>query len=190
MPLASIDFISYFNNSKRNGNKKYKEHPLLPIELLNFIVTILTQISSKQLELKNKSLTTNLYNLLSLFCYSKTNQRSLRIHKYFKYFLSLQEKWLKENEWGELASLGFTIISKMTYKNQNNQKYYFQKNGHKYLKLLLNKDSDIYTENENEALNILINCCDIEDLKLLLWSYGWIDILIVKLNYLLNSSGI
>lgn len=125
--------------------------------------------------------------MLSIFCYSKTNQRSLRNHKYFKYFISLQEKWLKDKEWGDLIGLGFTIISKLTYRNQNNQKYYFDKNGHKFLKSLLKRESHISSEQENEALNILTNCCDIEDFKLLLWSNGWIDILIIKLNYLMNS---
>ena len=71
---------------RKKGQSQFKEipkmHPLLPIELLNFSVTILKQLFNKNLELQNKELTGNLFGLISLFCYQPLAQRSLRVHKY------------------------------------------------------------------------------------------------------------
>ena len=159
-------------------------NPFLPIELLNFTVAVLNQITDRNLELVNISLTQNIFVIISFFCYEPLIQRSLRLHRYFKYFLNFQKRMLVSStpETANLRLLGFSIISKLTYKNESNQKYFFQKNGHKMLQSFIKDDNEIDPRFEFEALVALANCCDLEDFKLLLWAYGFVDTLVLRFS--------
>ena len=180
--------------SEKNKESSLSSHPFLPIELLNFSVTILKQLSQKQIELSSISLTKDLYGIISLFCYQKKIQKSLKVHKYFKYFLAFQEKIFESKQNKGLLQLGFSILAKLTYKNESNQRYFFQKNGHKLMIKLMQKDFQQEENVTQEALYCLHNCCAITDFKLLLWSYGFVDVIIMHTNLSLltdldNSSG-
>ena len=165
-------------------------HPLLPIELLNFAVTILKQLSQKQIELTSVSLTKDLFGIISLYSYQPKIQKSLKIHKYFKYFLSFAEKLISEKDNSELIFFLFSILAKLTYNNESSQRYFFQKNGHKLMiKIMQNefKQNPIITR---EALFCLKNCCQIKDFKLLLWSYGFIDVILMHTDLSLSQQSV
>jgi histidyl-tRNA synthetase len=165
-------------------------HPLLPIELLNFAVTILKQLSQKQIELTSISLTNDLFGIISLYSYQKKIQKSLKVHKYFKYFLSFADKLLSEKEDPELLFSVFSIIAKLTYNNESSQRYFFQKNGHKLMIKLMQKEFKQSNKITREALFCLQNCCQIKDFRLLLWSYGFIDVILMHTDLSLSGDSI
>lgn len=170
-----------------DNDKSLSSHPFLPIELLNFSVTILKQLSQKEIELSSVSLTKDLFGIISLYCYQKKIQKSLKAHKYFKYFLTFQEKLLARKEHPELLLLGFSIIAKLTFKNESNQRYFFQKNGHKLMIKLVQKEFTQTPRVTREALHCLQNCCEILDFKLLLWSYGFVDVILMRADLSLSE---
>jgi hypothetical protein len=176
------------------SDQSLSSHPLLPIELLNFAVTILKQLSQKQIELSSISLTKDLFGIISLYSYQQKIQKSLKVHKYFKYFLNFQEKLVSNGEHLDLLKIGFSVLAKLTFNNESSQRYFFQKNGHKLMIKMMQKEFQANPLVLRETLFCLLNCCQIKDFKLLLWSYGFVDVILMHseislANDLNHSSG-
>lgn len=154
------------------------------MELLNFAVTILKQLAQKNMEWSSPGLTCDLFGIISLYSYQPKIQKSLRVHKYkyFKYFLNFQEKATSNENSEIILQLSFSIIAKLTFKNEANQKYFFQKNGHKLIIKIMRGDVKVTNEVMSQALHVLCNCAELVDFKLLLWSYGFVEIVLSRAN--------
>ena len=160
-------------------DKSILDNPLLNIDLMNFCVSLFFHINKKQKFENQKNFILILLSIISIHSYEKKIQKSLRSHKFAKSLIEnikriLDKKNILQIDL-DILNLSLEIISKISYKNQNNQDYLFKKGFPK----LFNKFQML--DNKKNFMKIrgfffyLINSCDMNDFQLYLWSSNFLN---------------
>ena len=170
-----------FLNKKflKEVEKSVLDNPLLNVDLMNFSVSLYFHINKKQKFENQKNFILILLSIISIHSYEKKIQKSLRSHKFAKNLIEnikniLDKKQILQIDL-DILNLSLEIISKISYKNQNNQDYLFKKGFPK----LFNKFQIL--DNKKNFMKIrgfffyLINSCDMNDFQLYLWSSNFLN---------------